>query len=176
MPAGAPTKYKKQYNEQVYKLALLGATDKEFADFFNVEEKTINNWKKREPEFLQSIKTGKIEADTKVAESLYKRALGYKYDEVYFEKVDNKVNLEITPNEMITTDTYKKKIVTKELPPDVAAVNIWLKNRRGKVNPNDGIRWAERQDIDIKDDRRTLDNEQREARIEELKIKLGVKE
>ena len=37
--AGRPTEYKEEYNEQVYKLCLLGAKDKELADFFNVEEK-----------------------------------------------------------------------------------------------------------------------------------------
>jgi hypothetical protein len=34
MERGRPTKYKEEYNEQAYKLCLLGATDKELADFF----------------------------------------------------------------------------------------------------------------------------------------------
>jgi len=42
---GRPTKYLSEYNEQVEKLCKLGATDKQLADFFNVTEKTINNWK-----------------------------------------------------------------------------------------------------------------------------------
>ena len=41
---GRPTKYEEEYNEQAYKLCLLGATDKEIGDFFNVDERTINNW------------------------------------------------------------------------------------------------------------------------------------
>ena len=58
--AGRPTNYKKEYDEQAYKLCLLGATDKEMADFFNVKEQTINNWKKNHPSFFESIKRGKI--------------------------------------------------------------------------------------------------------------------
>lgn len=34
--AGRPTKYKKEYDDQAFKLCLLGATDKEIADFFEV--------------------------------------------------------------------------------------------------------------------------------------------
>jgi hypothetical protein len=77
MPVGQPTKYKEEYNDQVFKLCLLGATDVEIADFFGVVEKTINNWKKYEPSFLQSLKKGKIEADMEVASSLYNLAKGY---------------------------------------------------------------------------------------------------
>lgn len=47
------------------KLCLLGATDKELGDFFNVTEQTINNWKKDFPSFFESIKRGKIDADAK---------------------------------------------------------------------------------------------------------------
>ena len=36
-----PTKYNKEYNMQAYKLALLGATDVELADFFEVNQDTI---------------------------------------------------------------------------------------------------------------------------------------
>ncbi len=109
--AGQPTKYKYEYNEQVTKLCRLGATDKEIADFFNICEATVNNWKKAEPQFLESIKKGKIEADMNVAESLYKRAMGYEYEET---KVSN-------------NDTV---ITTKQVIPDTAAIMAWLNNRR----------------------------------------------
>ena len=107
-----PTKYKIEYNEQVEKLCKLGATDKEIADFFNICEATVNNWKESEPEFLESIKRGKIEADIKVAESLYKRALGYEYKET---RVSEKDGVTVT---------------TKQLAPDTAAIMAWLNNRR----------------------------------------------
>ena len=80
-PRGRPTRYKAEYTEQAFKLCLLGATDANLADFFEVSEKTINTWKDVHPEFLQSLKAGKDEADANVGERLYQRALGYEHPE-----------------------------------------------------------------------------------------------
>ncbi len=44
-PVGRPTKYKEEYAFQAEKLCRLGATDKEMADFFNIE-----SWLSREAE------------------------------------------------------------------------------------------------------------------------------
>lgn len=147
--AGRPTKYKAEYCEQVYKLCLLGATDKEIADFFEVDEATVNRWKVAHPEFCKSIKRGKINADAEVAASLHKRALGYQYDEVTYEKIgDGESLVEVGEDGMntIKQDKYRKKVVTKEVPPDVAAQNIWLKNRRGKVD-KEAQRWADKHEV-----------------------------
>ena len=72
---GAPTKYRPEYDEQARNLCLLGATDKELAVFFGVQESTINNWKLEHKTFLESIKEAKEGADAKVANSLYEKAL-----------------------------------------------------------------------------------------------------
>lgn len=74
-PGGRPSMYNPSMNDQVIKLCRLGATDKEIADFFNTTETTINNWKLKEPEFLESLKEGKIQSDLKVASSLYGKAI-----------------------------------------------------------------------------------------------------
>ena len=79
---GRPSLYKEEYNDQAYKLCLLGATDKELADFFDVVEDTINKWKKRYENFSVSIKRGKTIADSNVADKLYQRALGYSHPDV----------------------------------------------------------------------------------------------
>jgi hypothetical protein len=113
--AGRPTKYRKEYNEQTYKLCLLGATDKDLADFFHVTESTINKWKIDHPEFSESIQRGKIKADSEVAESLYKRAIGYSHPE------DKIFQYEGDPVIVPTVKHY---------PPDTAAAFIWLKNRQ----------------------------------------------
>jgi hypothetical protein len=131
--AGQPTKYKTEYNEQVYELALLGATDKEFARFFNVTETTVNNWKIAEPEFFESIKRGKETADMQVTKSLFKRANGYTYDEIKVKE---------------SLDDYETTTTTKHVVPDVAAINIWLKNRRGRIDPEKGQKWADRHEVD----------------------------
>ena len=122
---GRPTEYKSSYNLQVQKLCKLGATDKDIANFFNVCEKTINNWKKDYPGFLQSIKKGKVIADIKVSESLFKRATGYQHrEDVFF--------------------SYKGLIIsqktTKHYAPDTTAMIFWLKNR----NPSN---WKDKQEV-----------------------------
>lgn len=113
---GRPSSYKPEYAEQARKLCLLGATDKELADFFDVSEVTINAWKKEFPDFLKSVKEGKLDADARVAESLFKRATGY---------VGQKT---VTANiQGIITDV---KVVEDYVGPDTAAGIFWLKNRQ----------------------------------------------
>jgi hypothetical protein len=139
---GRSSLYKEEYADQAYKLTLLGFTDKQLATFFNVNKATINNWKKEHIEFLDSVTRGKAMADGEVAASFYKRATGYEFTEVTFEKVDNKQVLELTPNELVTTDAYKKKIVVRHLPPDAGAALNWLKNRQKDL-------WRDKQDLEI---------------------------
>lgn len=150
--AGRPIIYKKEYNEQVEKLCKLGATDKEIADFFEIAESTLNEWKLKYSEFSESIKNGKIKADAEVAHSLFKRATGYQYREITYEKIGPKedtVEVGEEGMEEMEVDLYKKKVVIKEIPPDVAAQNIWLKNRRGRVT-SDAQRWADKQEVDLR--------------------------
>lgn len=128
MPAGRPTSYKKEYADQAYRLCLLlGATDVQLADYFGVTEKTINVWKAKHPEFIQSLKDGKEKADSKIAESLYKRGLGYSHPE---DKVF------CYEGEIITHETIK------HYPPDTGAAMAWLKNRQPKV-------WRDKQDVEV---------------------------
>lgn len=72
---GRPSAYKPEYADSVVKLCLLGATDAELADFYGVSEQTINAWKKKHPEFLEALKTGKQRADANIAQSLYQTAV-----------------------------------------------------------------------------------------------------
>src|SRR5690606_8769261 len=112
-----PTDFRDKFIEQAYKLALLGATDADLADFFEVTKATINNWKVDYPEFFDSLKKGKQLADANVAKSLYNRALGYEIEE---EKVFN--------------DNGKALIVKakKHYPADPTSMIYWLKNRQPK--------------------------------------------
>lgn len=123
---GRPTLYKVAYNKQAYKLCLLGATDKDLADFFEVKEQTINNWKKSHPKFFESIKKGKQSADTDIAESLYKRAKGYSHKAVKIFNEDGK------PMIVPYTEHYA---------PDTTAAIFWLKNRKPDL-------WRDKQEID----------------------------
>ena len=113
---GRPTKFKPEYADLTYKYCLLGATDADLAKFFEVEESTVNNWKIDFPDFLESIKRGKEEADANVAKSLYHRALGYEHPETKIVSYEGQI-----------TDQMD---VTKHYPPDPTAAIFWLKNRQ----------------------------------------------
>ena len=121
---GRPTKYDPKYEKQVFKLSLLGATDKEIANFFEVSEATVNNWKLEHPKFLESIKKGKEQADAKVVESLFKRATGAVIPDSFPLKKTKKNG---SGEEIETVEFIPMK---KHLPPDVTAQIFWLKNRQ----------------------------------------------
>lgn len=145
--AGRPTEYKEEYNEQVYKLCLLGADDKRIADFFNINEKTLNNWKHQYPEFLQSIKKGKEIADFEVANSLYHRAKGYKRKAIQFATFKGEI-------------TDREEYI-EEIPPDTTAAIFWLKNRQGK-------NWREKQEVETTIKTYSLFEEEVEQKADEL--------
>jgi hypothetical protein len=62
----------------------LGATDKDMADAFDVSEVTLNAWKQSHPEFLKSLKEGKLLADARVSTALYTRATGYEKNDKHY--------------------------------------------------------------------------------------------
>lgn len=115
MAGGRPTKFKPEFTEQAKKLAALGATDREVADFFEVDERTLHRWKHEHEEFCQSLRVGKDAADDRVEQSLYRRAVGYQQDDIHFSSYEGAV-----------TQTPYVKIN----PPDTTAAIFWLKNRR----------------------------------------------
>lgn len=128
MAGGRPTDYRDEYCEQVEKLCKLGATDSELADFFEVEESTINNWKIAHPEFLESIKRGKTLADANVADRLYQRATGYTHDAVKIFPTGGE-------SEDVDGNKVKGPLIVpykEHYPPDTAAAIFWLKNRQRK--------------------------------------------
>lgn len=143
---GRDSLYKPEYNKTVFSLALLGAIDQEIADAFGVSLKTIGNWKNEEVEFCAHLKKGKIEADAKVAKRLYKRAMGYDYEEVKTKREPPPPGLQdLLGDETVVTEVTT---TTKHVVPDIAAINIWLKNRRGRVDPEKGQKWADRHEVD----------------------------
>lgn len=112
---GRPSKYREEFPAQAAKLCMLGATDKELADFFEVTLSTISEWKVVHKEFSDALKEGKQLADAKVAESLFKRATGYTHKAVKIMAVGGSV----------VHEEYDE-----HYPPDATSMIFWLKNRR----------------------------------------------
>lgn len=113
--AGRKSLYKSEYCEHAYKLTLLGAIDTQIADFFNISVATLNNWKLEYPEFLESLKKGKENADAEIAQALYHRAKGYSHPDL---------DIKMFNGEIIETP------LIKHYPPDTGACMAWLKNRQ----------------------------------------------
>lgn len=124
--AGRPTDYRAAHPDQARKLCLLGATDKEMADFFQVSESTLNLWKTAHPEFSESITRGKLAADADVAEKLYHRALGYSHKAV-------KIFMPAGAALPVYAD------YTEHYPPDTQAASLWLRNRQS-------AKWRDKQE------------------------------
>lgn len=111
--------YSAQYTpsvaRQTYKLCLLGATNRELADFFRVTESTFNGWVAEHLELYQAMNDGKVMADANVAEALYKRAIGYSHEE---EKIFQYEGMPV----VVPTRKY--------YPPDTKAAETWLRLRQ----------------------------------------------
>ncbi|MCU7583617.1 terminase [Riemerella anatipestifer] len=134
---GRPTKYDANYHPaQALKFCLAGLTDAQMANLFEITEGTLNNWKNEHPEFLESIKKGKEEADANVASTLYKRALGHKEKRQVPIKVKqyDEHDRQIEKVEVVEVEDY--------YPPETSAQIFWLKNRQPKA-------WRDRQDIEL---------------------------
>lgn len=125
---GRPSLYDTSMNDQARKLALLGLTDAEVAEFFGVDERTLNRWKDEYPAFCQSLNDGKVKADADVADSLYRRAMG----EVVF-----------TERRVKTADGgYEIVRLMQSVPADPGAAKLWLTNRQP-------TRWRDKAAVEI---------------------------
>lgn len=137
---GRPSLYKEEYASLAFNYCLLGATDEDLATFFEVQKSTINNWKNDYPEFLDSIKKGKVQADAIIASSLYNRAKGAIINQQQAFKV-KRVSYNDKGNR-IETESIEIVDLQQEQPPDTTAAIFWLKNR----NPNN---WRDKTSTEL---------------------------
>lgn len=152
-PRRTPLYDKEAHCVRAKRLAMLGLTNFEIADYFGISESTLNKWAQVHPEFGKALRSGKIEADAKVAEAVYKRAIGY----------DNPNAVKIFQG---TETTGPIKVpYTEHYPPDVQAQRMWLNNRQSN-------RWRDRQEVEhsgsIEMRLRAMTPEQRRTRLLEL--------
>ena len=99
-----------------------GLTDEEIAASIGIASSTFHGWKKRFPDLLEALKSGKEVADFRVEQETYRRAIGYEYEEITFK------------------DGVEVKRVKKHMPADVTAAIFWLKNRQPE-------KWNDRRQI-----------------------------
>lgn len=130
MPAGRPSSYNPEFAKAAEKLAALGATDMEVADFFEVDVRTVYRWKHDHDEFCQALNVGKAKADERVINSLYQKAVGYEQEAVKIFMPGGATEPVYAP--------YREKIA-----PDTTAAIFWLKNRQ----PD---QWRDKQELEHK--------------------------
>jgi len=94
-------------------MARNGATVPEIAKELGVSERKVYDWYKEHPEFLQSVKEGRLTFDQRVLSSLGQRAVGYTYE-----------------TEKVFSNGFRAT-VTEHVPADVGAAINWLVNRQG---------------------------------------------
>lgn len=112
---GRPSKFNGLDLKKVEAVARRGWTDREMAEFFEVDPATWWRWKGQAPEFCKALKEWKQEADERVERTLYERACGYavKEDKIFLHE-----------GEPVVVPTIK------QYPPETTACIFWLKNRR----------------------------------------------
>lgn len=103
-------KYFDGIEKQAYQLSLLGLTNQQMADVWDIKLKTFEYWQKTRREFRIAIKEGRSLANAKVVDSLYQRAIGYSHPETKFFKVGKGKKSRIKPVHTI-----------KHYPPDANA-------------------------------------------------------
>ncbi len=141
---GTPTKYREEYARMANVLcAESGLTDKKLAAVFDVCEATINNWKHKYPDFLESIQKGKDEFNCGKAEgSLFKLVMGFHYTETTKEAKPIVIKNQDGTEEVVGDKLLVTKKVRKFIPPNDRALRFFLKNR-------DPARWRDTQAVEV---------------------------
>jgi len=115
---------------EIREIAEDGGTVQEIAKHLGIAASTLHSYRKKHPELAEILDLGMAVADDFVENALFQRAVGMKVvEETIVESGKSEV------------DSVRR--VTKELPPDVGACSMWLKNRRPES-------WKDAQELDIK--------------------------
>ena len=114
-PYGEVRAYDEAKDNIIFNLRLLGATNPQICEALSISGGRLERWMQDYPDFKQAYDAGGVEANAFVAQSLYKRARGYKVKEA-----------KIATHEGVVTDVV---YVDKEIPPDVHAIKWWLRNK-----------------------------------------------
>jgi hypothetical protein len=74
---GRPSLYRPAFAAQAKTLCERGATNKELAQYFNVDIGTIRQWRMNYQDFFTAVRMGKAVADELVEQALFERATGW---------------------------------------------------------------------------------------------------
>lgn len=137
-----------------------GATVENLCLRLGCSKTTFKNIRKRFPVFLDLLKEGREIADMKVESALFKRALGYDYEETTTEVIVD------TDGSSVKTTFVKK--TKKHISPDTGACMAWLKNRKPNV-------WKDKHDVEVTSPNLIIEVRDSDSKkeLEKLKEKLS---
>jgi len=107
--------------DQIMGWARNGHLDKQICEALGISHQAFCKYKKLKDELREALKVNKEIADLRVEDSLYKRALGYQYEEIHTTVRAAKGN---------QPETVEIKKIKKTVLPDTTAQIFWLKNRK----------------------------------------------
>lgn len=114
-----------------------GMIQEDISKKLGVAMSSFSEYKNKFPELSEALKRGQEVVDVEVENALFKRALGYRYDEVTKEAA-RELDEETGEYKTVMVET---KRVTKEVQPDVTAQIFWLKNRKPET-------WRDKKEVD----------------------------
>ena len=109
-----------------------GLTDVQISHNMGCNIRTFYVWKKNHPQIDAALRTGKEVVDIQVENALFKRAIGYDYEEV-------KTIIETLPD---GEKRQRAERTRKHVVGDVTAQIFWLKNRKQTV-------WRDRRETQL---------------------------
>ena len=137
---GRPNKYIENIKPNLALVSEMARTmtEKQIAEYFNVSYTgSWSQYKKDYPELVEAIKKGRQNLVAELRSALIQRAKGYKYtetkevkqrviwpDDLYVQMLEAGFSEEQLDQAMLV----KTETATKNMPPDVAAINLALKN------------------------------------------------
>lgn len=112
-------------------------TEEQICQSLHVSTSAWAEYKKKFPELEEALKTGHSDLVIELKSSLIKKAKGYRYTETKVVEERAKLPEEMekalldagfTRNQITDAKIIRKEIMEKEMSPDVAAINLALKN------------------------------------------------
>lgn len=138
--AGRKSKYEeyvKPYLNQITEWVRSGATEQEICTALGIALSTFNDYKSKYSELSESLRTGRQTVILNVKAALYKKAVGFEYEEMEGVKKDGKV--------------VSTRIMKRYSAPDTTAAAMLLRNYDKEWRDKDSVQTDfKQQEIEIK--------------------------
>lgn len=129
--------YVKPFLSQITEWIKSGATEHEISTALGISEASLNEYKKKYPELIEALRTGRQHVVLQIKAALYKRACGFEYEERRGIKKGNQI---------ISTEVFKRYC-----PPDTTAAAMLLRNYCEDWRDKDSVTTDfKKQELEIK--------------------------